>query len=201
MSSDLGIWIGAIATIAMYSYLWRDNKFFKFGEHVFVALGAAHTMVMGYNNVVEMAWRPMTTKGQLYLIVPILLGLLLYARYSKQWAPWSRLPIAVMVGAGAALTIRGELSASVVKQIQNTMLSLDTLDNILLVVGVVCTISYFFFITKVRVKFIEQTAMIGRWTMMIAFGAAFGNTIMARVSLVIGRLEFLFGRWIPIIKL
>jgi len=34
---------------------------------------------------------------------------------------------------------------------------------------------------------------VGRWTMMIAFGAAFGFTVMARMSLLIGRLQFLLN--------
>jgi hypothetical protein len=54
---------------------------------------------------------------------------------------------------------------------------------------------------EVRSKFIQSSAQMGRWAMMMAFGAAFGNTIMARISLVIVRLEFFFGKFIPMIKL
>jgi hypothetical protein len=35
---------------------------------------------------------------------------------------------------------------------------------------------------------------------MIGFGASFGNTVMARVSLLIGRVQFLLTDWIHIIK-
>ena len=34
-----------------------------------------------------------------------------------------------------------------------------------------------------------------RFKLMVAFGAAFGYTVMARISLLIGRMGFL-GRWI-----
>jgi hypothetical protein len=31
---------------------------------------------------------------------------------------------------------------------------------------------------------------------MVAFGAAFGYTVMARISLLIGRMQFLLGDWL-----
>jgi hypothetical protein len=120
----------------MYSYLWKDSKLFRLGGHVSVALAAAHTMVMGYNNVIEVSWKPMTTEGARWMIIPLVLGVPLYARYWKGVAFWSRLPIAFTVGTGAALAIRGELNASVVQQVRATMVPLSSLDNILLVIGV-----------------------------------------------------------------
>ena len=35
---------------------------------------------------------------------------------------------------------------------------------------------------------------------MVGFGASFGYTVMARISLFIGRLQFLLGDWLGIIK-
>jgi hypothetical protein len=35
--------------------------------------------------------------------------------------------------------------------------------------------------------------------MMIAFGSAFGNTVMGRLSLFIGRLQYLLGDWLGIL--
>jgi len=32
---------------------------------------------------------------------------------------------------------------------------------------------------------------IGKWYMMVGFGASFGLTVMARISLLIGRIQFL----------
>jgi len=34
---------------------------------------------------------------------------------------------------------------------------------------------------------------------MIAFGASFGYTVMGRLSLLIGRINYLFQDWIPLI--
>ena len=35
---------------------------------------------------------------------------------------------------------------------------------------------------------------------MIAFGASFGYTVMARVSLLIGRIQFLLHDWLGVIQ-
>ena len=43
-------------------------------------------------------------------------------------------------------------------------------------------------------------SQIGRYTMMIAFGAAFGTTVMARVSLFLSRMQFLLKDWLGIVR-
>jgi len=199
LSPQLGIWLGAFATISMYSYLYKDNLLFKIGEHLFIGLAAAHTVTMGVSNIREMAWTPLTVKGDLSWLVPMFLGLLLYTRFTKNYTWVSRTPIGFMMGIGAAITIRGQLEGSFIRQIRGSMLPLTTLDNWIMVVGCVTTLTYFFFVSSGRRGILGQSATIGRWAMMIAFGAAFGNTVMARMSLLIGRMQFLFGQWIPLI--
>ncbi|MCY3770675.1 MAG: hypothetical protein OXG98_01430, partial [Gemmatimonadetes bacterium] len=66
--------------------------------------------------------------------------------------------------------------------------------HIVLVLGVICGLVYFFFS-------LEHKGMLGRvsragiWVLMVTFGAAFGYTVMARISLLTGRMEAL-GAWI-----
>jgi len=45
-----------------------------------------------------------------------------------------------------------------------------------------------------------ERVMIGIIFIMVGFGAAFGYTVMARISLLIGRLQFLLGDWLGIIQ-
>ena len=59
--------------------------------------------------------------------------------------------------------------------------------------------SYFFFSIPHEGKVgrvLGRSAGAGRWFLMIAFGAMFGNTVMARISLFIGRVQFLLNDWI-----
>jgi len=202
MSTSSGVWVAALLTIFAYSYLYKDNPMFKFAEHLFVGIGAAQAIVMGYQNIVEQAWKPLTTKGAWWMIIPLGLGVLLYGRFAKSRsaALLSRLPIAFLVGLAAALSIRGALDASLVRQVAATMTPMKSISDWIFMLSVVATISYFFFTAYGRVGILKNSAEAGRWVMMVAFGAAFGNTVMARMSLVIGRLQFLFGTWIHLLK-
>ena len=61
--------------------------------------------------------------------------------------------------------------------------------------GVLTTLTYFFF-SKPHTGFIGVTARTGIFFLMVAFGASFGYTVMARVSLFIGRANFLIDDWV-----
>ena len=71
------------------------------------------------------------------------------------------------------------------------------MNNLLIMLGVVTTLAYFFF-SKPHRGVLGITARVGIGFLMIGFGAAFGYTVMARVSLLIGRLLFLMQDWMGI---
>ena len=71
--------------------------------------------------------------------------------------------------------------------------------NAVSVVGVFATLVYFFF-SKEHKGLLGGTAKLGIWFLMVAFGASFGYTVMARVSLLIGRLTFLLRDWLHLIE-
>ena len=48
MSTSLEVWIGAALTLMVLSFLWRDNPFYKFAEHLFVGVSAGYWMVVGW---------------------------------------------------------------------------------------------------------------------------------------------------------
>ena len=62
-----------------------------------------------------------------------------------------------------------------------------------------CVVSYFYF-SREHKGVLKVTSRIGIVFIMIGFGAAFGYTVMGRISLLIGRLQYLFGNWLGIIK-
>lgn len=200
LTPTFGLWMAAIGTIACYSYLYKDNFIFQMMEHIFIGIAAGHAVTMGFNNIKTMAWIPFTTKGALGMGVAMILGLALYTRFFKNVAWISRYPIAFMMGVGAAVTITGNIEGQFIRQLRATMVPITNIDQLIILVGVLGTITYFLFGPISNNKVVRQVSVIGMWTMMGAFGAAYGNTVMARMSLVIGRLQFLFGQWIPIIK-
>ena len=65
----------------------------------------------------------------------------------------------------------------------------------LLFIGVVSVLIYFFFSAEHRGVF-GFFAKIGIVFLMVGFGASFGYTVMSRITLLIGRLQFLLGDWL-----
>ena len=57
-----------------------------------------------------------------------------------------------------------------------------------------------FYFSKKQEGIRAVPSKLGIWFLMISFGASFGYTVMARISLLIGRLEFLLKDWLHIIK-
>lgn len=199
MSSNPGIWVAALLTLAAYSFLYKENRFYRAAEHIYVGAGAGYALVMGYTNVLTKAWDPMIKKGQIQMLIPMILGVLLFARFIKSTRWIARIPLALVVGMGAAIALRGAVLEQFLKQISATMVPLNSVNNLILVLGVAGVLSYFFF-TFPRTKPLMIASRFGRWVIMVTFGAAFGNAVMGRISLFIGVLQFMFGQWIKLIK-
>jgi len=74
----------------------------------------------------------------------------------------------------------------------------ETINNILLFIAIIGTLMYFFFTVKRDNPVMVIGSTFGRWTIMIALGAAFGSTALFRLSLLLGRIQYIFGDWLQI---
>jgi hypothetical protein len=211
------IWAGALATLALYSVLYRENPVYRFAEHVFLGLATGYGLYVVWNDVLFKLWFTPLKQGQWAWILALVAGLMYYTVYSKRFSWMSRLVMVAMMGLAAGLSFR-EFFGQYVPQIGASFKPLIVLaktpagaidpagsafasfTNLLFVVCLLSVMTYFFFAFEQRSKTVRGASGLGRWLMMIAFGAMFGSTVMARMSLFIGRLDFLFRNWIPWIK-
>ena len=217
-SEVIGIWLAALLTLAIYSFLYGDNPVYKLAEHVFVGVSAAYGAAITYHQVIILElynplFRPALAQPpldapKLSLIIPGLLGLLIFSRFIPRYDWLSRWPIAFIMGLYAGLSIPRVIQTNILKQMQATIapvlpvdaggqyLFFSGFENLLLIVGVVCTLAYFYFSLPHR-GVMGGLSRVGIWFLMIGFGAGFGNTVMARISLLIGRIQFLLYEWLP----
>ena len=72
----------------------------------------------------------------------------------------------------------------------------DYVDNWVFVVTMLSVMTYFLFSFKTEGKAVQGFSKIGRWMLMIGFGAFFGNTVMTRMSYLLDRLMFLIDDWL-----
>jgi len=195
-----GISLSALLTLSLYSFLYKDNPFYKLAEHIFAGISAGYYVGLIWHSVIkQQLWSPMVKEGQYLLIIPGILGALMFTRFISKISWLSRLSLAFVVGNTAGITIIQQLHGMVLPQVRSTFLNLTTLTGIIMVVGVISTIIYFYF-SKEHKGALGFVAQVGIWFIMISFGASFGYTVMARVSLLIGRAQFLLTNWLHIIK-
>jgi hypothetical protein len=200
MSSEILIWLSAFLTIAIYSFLYKDNPLYKAAEHLFIGISVGYSIVgVYYNAVLPNLITPLFEKGDLSVLIPGLLGLLMISRFIPKYDWLSRITICFVLGTSIGIGVPLGIQASLLKQLEGTMLPMTSLDNILLVVGIFSVMIYFFFSTEHK-GLVNTISKVGIVFIMVGFGASFGYTVMARISLLIGRLEFLFHDWIHLIK-
>jgi hypothetical protein len=196
VSQNAGVWTAAILTVTVWSYLYKQNIVFQVVEHLFIGISAAHAMTVAYLSIVSTGVTPLVRKGDLSLAVPLLAGTLLYSRFWPKASTLSRIPLAFTMGTAAAVVLRGSIDASFVQQVKATMLPLDSVNNVLLVIGTISVAVYFLFHEKSRTGLLAPISVAGRCVMMLAFGAAYGNTVMMRMSLLIPRIRLVFSTWL-----
>ncbi|MFH1567201.1 MAG: hypothetical protein ABIL09_04315 [Gemmatimonadota bacterium] len=208
-----GVIVAAGLTLALYSFLYRDNPLFKLAENLYVGVAAAYVLgLVWYNtlyaDVVTSYFPDLSGDGAgaghdpWLLLVPIFLGLLILTRFSSRLGWLSRYSFAFVVGAGAGFTIPRYISSFVLAQVGPSLnaitLTWEGLNTFLVLVGVVSVLIYFFFSLE-HTGVVGKVSRLGIWFLMISFGASFGYTIMARLSLLIGRVTFLLGDWLHLL--
>lgn len=203
-----GVWLSALFTLSIFSFLYKDNPFYKFAEQVFVGLSAAYWLVYIIHSILIpnlFAKLIGNFGGNAILLIPAALGLMMLLRLhpNTQWL--SRYPMAIMIGTTAAISLLRYLKSDILFQVTATMINPlggettgEIVGNFLLILGTVCGV-FFFYYSKKQEGIYKVPSKIGIWFLMISFGATFGYTVMARVSLLIGRLEFLLRDWLKII--
>jgi hypothetical protein len=199
---SLGTWLAAFFTLCMLSFLYKDNPFFRIAESFFAGLSLGYYIGIVMNQTLKPNLvLPLIQNfhANWNLVFAAGLGVILYFRYIKRVAWVSRWALAVYVGYYVGVNMMQKLHGEVIPQVGNTMLSLHyagvgTLWNLVMVVGVLSVLVYFYFSAEHKGA-IGGISRIGIWFLMISFGAAFGYTVMGRISLLIGRMVFLVNEW------
>jgi hypothetical protein len=214
-AQNIGIWIAALLTFCAFSFLYKDNPFYKFAESLFVGVstgyGAASVVHFTFRQDV---WVPLSTAFGVvgedpaawwviaHRVIPCVLGFLMLARFIPKVSWLSRIPLSFLIGFSAGINVTAVVTVSILPQMQTSVAPLVVQDaqhhiqwlatawQILLIGGMLSVLAYFFFSKEHKGAYGKFTR-IGVYFMMIGFGAAFGNTVMARMSLLIGRVQFL----------
>ncbi len=202
---DWGTIVAGLLTLAVLTFLYRDNPIYKFAEYLLVGVSIGYVIVIAWTNTLTAKLlTPLFENGDLALVVPFLLGLMMFGRFHRKTSALSRIPIAVLIGSGAGVAIPAMLEARTLKQLSDTVMPLFTgggfnFSGLVVMVGVVTTISYFYF-SREHVGWLGRSAKTGTFFLMIFFGTTFGYTVMSRMSTFIGRVEFLLSDFLRLTR-
>lgn len=192
MEFETIIWHGlaAFLTLCIFSFLYKDNPFYKFAERLVAGVAAGYwTMLLYHTNFTDRVILTMQN-GQYAYIIPILLGIGMWTRFSKKHSWISRYSIAFYIGISTGVSIPVYMYTYIFRQISATMIPFTSISNILVVIFVLCALFYFFF-SKAHTGVFNVVSKIGIYTLMVGFGAGFGLTVMGRVALLVQRILFL----------
>ncbi|MCA9028039.1 MAG: hypothetical protein KDA86_22705 [Planctomycetaceae bacterium] len=222
----IGIWISALCTLGIMSFVLGDNPLYKLMESIFVGVSAAYLMVAAFwDEIVQNLFRSLIPglmrdsflpgleaglQTDYSYLAPLLMSGMMLWRLAPKGAWIARWPLAFFIGATAGFRLVSYLEADFTQQINNTIMPLivyaadesfdiwGSIRNVLIVSGVLLGLVYFFFSVPHR-GVVGGLARGGVWLLMITFGASFGYTVMGRIALLADRLQFLFDDWLWLI--
>jgi hypothetical protein len=214
-STFLWTTLGAFLTLATFSFLYKDNPFYKIAEHLVVGVSAGYfVVILWHNGLVPNLFQRLADGDWYYLWlnsskpwywIPAILGALMWTRFSRNYSWISRWPLGLYIGIGTGVAIPLEMSNRVNKQLFATMAQIPGINGgafwgdgyldaaagysqVIIFAGVIAALFYFFF-SKAHTGVFGGVAKFGIWILMIGFGASFGYTVMARISLFINRIQ------------
>lgn len=213
--------LGVVATLAIFSILYKENPLFRFVEHIFIGLAVGYGTILAWMRIVKPLWYEQympnsvaggTEGGQWWLLIPFLFGLLFFTVYFPRISWMNRFIMSVLMGFAAGFAFKGFVNllgpqlvaafrppltvyqpTGVEAGINNIPVFGVWLHPFALIAFIVmsCTLAYFFFSIEHKSAWIRKPANAGRVFIMITLGAIFGTTVMGRFSLVIERFSYL----------
>jgi hypothetical protein len=214
----IGLALGFLLTLMIFSYLLGDNPFFRFAAHLFIGVASGFALVVVLYNIL---WLQLAAPiilqplQSLYLLPPVILGIWLFFTKSTRLARFGNPVMAFLVGAAAATAIGGAVLGTIFPQISATAAAFDLqlarqlgvneigyiFNGVIILVGLVTTLMYFHFSASpdkegriVRHPLIEELARFGRVFIAITFGVLFAGVYAAALAALINRVNFIVDR-------
>lgn len=219
----IGVWVAALLTLMVYSYLLGDNPLFRLAEHLLVALSVAYATLVAYHTVLVprlLAPLAVDATARPDLLLPLALGLFLLFKSLPGISSLGNPSLGYLIGVGLGLAVGGTLVGTLLPQTRATFLPLlpggpgdviGAASNLTIIIGTIATLLSFRFVLALRTpspyarsdrpdRSVWQP--VGRGFLMITFGALFGGAVLTYLSLLVGRWDFLINGWLrPILGL
>jgi len=202
-----------VLTLLVFSYLLGDNPLFRLAVYLFVGISAGYAAAVVWHQVLwPRLFQPLlsghTLGDRLMAVVPLVLSLFLLGRLSPRTARLGNLPLAFLVGIGAAVAVGGAVTGTLLPQVQASINLLDwrqaeyplerLSEGVIILVGMITTLAYFHYGASPtptgprRARLVEALAWVGQFFLAVALGVLFAGALTAAATALVERLYFLW---------
>ena len=214
-----GALISGLLTVMVLSYLIEDNPLFRVATHIFIGVAAGYAGAVAWHNILKPGLVDPVLEGglktflQFDYIVLVLLAILLFTKISSSTSRLGTIPMALLVGIGAAIVIGGAITGTLIPQSIAVMENLNPATAIgpggesgwervinvgIILLGSVSTFLYFRFSARSgddgapqRTAVGEVIAQVGKLFIAITFGALYAGALLAALVVFTERVQFL----------
>ena len=219
----LGSLVAALLTMMVLSYLLGDNLLFRLAMYLFIGVSAGYAGSIAWHNVLKPGLiDPLISQGLagifdpanvVTVLIPFVLVFILMLKASPATSRFGGLPLALLVGVGAAVVVGGAITGTMIPQIMTTMDTLDPtvvapvtgekglerISNVVItLLGTSSTLIYFKFGARrdqsgelSRSRISEGIAFIGRMFISITFGVMYAGALAGTIIILAERIQFL----------
>ncbi len=206
--------VGFVLTIMVFSYIFGDNFLFRLASYLFVGVSGGYVGALVIDQVILPRLIYPLLQGSLVekalAGIPLALGALLLFKLSPRLARIGNIPMAYLVGVGAAIAVGGAVFGTLLGQIRGAAEPFNLsdpansfsglLEGLVVLVGAVGTLVYFQFGANTRpdqlprrAPVVESLAVVGQVFIGITLGALFAGVYAAAVTALV-------ERWLDLLK-
>ncbi len=206
---DVWLIVSFVVTLLIFSYIFGDNPLFRLASYAFVGVAAGYTALVV---VYQLLWPKLVQPlmgGNLLLLVPLVLGIILLLKLFPRYARFGSLPMSFLVGVAAAVAIGGAVLGTILGQVQGAINNFDfsapvenpvltLVEAVLVLIGTICTLAYFHFGARVKNEqpparpiYVETLAQVGQLFLAVTLGSLFAGVFAAAITALIDRLDFI----------
>jgi hypothetical protein len=194
-------WAGLVLTLMVFSYLLADNFLYRIAVHVLVGAAAAYIAIAAVEEIL-IPWLDTTifsddaeaSAGIRALgVLPLFFGLLLLLKSSPRFARLGNLGTVFMIAVGTGVALVGAVLGTVLPLAQDASNSFDnetTLNGAILLIGTLCTLVYFQYLSRRRADgevasrpHMRALRFVGQGFVTLTLGALYASAIVTSLSI------------------
>lgn len=205
ISSDPWIWMSGLLTFSIWSMLYKENKFFKWGQYTYIGVVVGHEVVTGLSTL-RSRFSPLLSGADPSLLITLILGIMSVFVVWKTYAWVASIPISIIVGVGTGLSLYSLVKTDVLRSMYSALgeatqivgASPSTaMINIIRVAITVLAMFYFIFTIELKGP-LRHLTTAAKYLLFIIFGFTVGNALTSYNTYFVTSLQRVLVEWLGI---